>query len=181
SHIDRLLGDPNVDSTESPGYHMFYLALNMRRPPLDDLVIRRAIAHAIDRDEIILSLFQGCMLPLAEFVPPASPFFNPDTDVAYYDPELAKQILDDAGYIVGPNGVRIDPATGQELRRMTIMTPTMEVAATSAMLGEMVAETLRGIGLPVYAEPIDFTVLLDRLDTDVDGDRDFDMYALAWS
>nr|MBO2477838.1 hypothetical protein [Bacillota bacterium] len=181
SHINRLMADPNVDITVSPGYHMFYLGFNMRRAPLNDITVRRAIAHAINRDEIILSLFQGYMLPLAEFVPPASPFFNPDTDVAYYDPELAKQILDDAGYIMGPNGVRIDPATGQELRRMTIMTPTMEVAPTSAMLGEMVAETLRGIGLPVYAEPIDFNVLLDRLDTDVDGDRDFDMYALAWS
>jgi len=181
SHINRLMADPNVDITVSPGYHMFYLGFNMRRAPLNDITVRRAIAHAINRDEIILSLFQGYMLPLAEFVPPASPFFNPDTDVAYYDPELAKQILDDAGYIMGPNGVRINPATGQELRRMTIMTPTMEVAPTSAMLGEMVAETLRGIGLPVYAEPIDFNVLLDRLDTEVDGDRDFDMYALAWS
>ncbi|MFS8535588.1 MAG: ABC transporter substrate-binding protein, partial [Limnochordales bacterium] len=181
SHINRLMADPNVDITVSPGYHMFYLGFNMRRAPLNDITVRRAIAHAINRDEIILSLFQGYMLPLAEFVPPASPFFNPDTDVAYYDPELAKQILDDAGYIMGPNGVRINPATGQELRRMTIMTPTMEVAPTSAMLGEMVAETLRGIGLPVYAEPIDFNVLLERLDTDVDGDRDFDMYALAWS
>ncbi|REJ34768.1 MAG: hypothetical protein DIU82_08480 [Bacillota bacterium] len=181
SHINRLMADPNVDITVSPGYHMFYLGFNMRRAPLNDITVRRAIAHAINRDEIILSLFQGYMLPLAEFVPPASPFFNPDTDVAYYDPELAKQILDDAGYIMGPNGVRINPATGQELRRMTIMTPTMEVAPTSAMLGEMVAETLRGIGLPVYAEPIDFNVLLERLETDVDGDRDFDMYALAWS
>ena len=181
SHINRLMADPNIEITVSPGYHMFYLGFNMRRAPLNDITVRRAIAHAINRDEIILSLFEGYMLPLAEFVPPASPFFNPDTDVAYYDPELAKQILDDAGYIMGPNGVRIDPATGQELRRMTIMTPTMEVAATSAMLGEMVAETLRGIGLPVYAEPIDFNVLLDRLDTDLGGDRDFDMYALAWS
>lgn len=181
SHIDRLLADPNVDITVSPGYHMFYLALNMRRPPLDDLVIRRAIAHAIDRDEIILSLFQGYMLPLAEFVPPASPFFNPDTDVAYYDPELAKQILDDAGYRMGPNGIRIDPRTGEELREMTILTPTMEVAPTSAMLGVMVAEAAQAIGLPLKAEPLDFNVIVERITTDLGGDRDFDMYALAWS
>lgn len=180
SHIDRLLADPNVDITVSPGYHMFYLALNMRRPPLDDLVIRRAIAHAIDRDEIILSLFQGYMLPLAEFVPPASPFFNPDTDVAYYDPELAKQILDDAGYRMGPNGIRIDPRTGEELREMTILTPTMEVAPTSAMLGVMVAEAAQAIGLPLKAEPLDFNVIVERITTDLGGDRDFDMYALAW-
>jgi len=180
SHIDRLMADPNVDITVSPGYHMFYLAMNMRRAPLNDVVVRRALAHAIDRDEIILSLFQGYMLPLAEFVPPASPFFNPDTDVAYYDPELAKQILDDAGYRMGPNGIRIDPRTGQELREMTILTPTMEVAPTSAMLGVMVADAARSIGLPVKAEPMDFNVIVERISTDLGGDRDFDMYALAW-
>ena len=180
SHIQRLMADPNVEITVSPGYHMFYLGMNMRRAPLDDIVVRRAIAHAINRDEIILSLFQGYMLPLAEFVPPASPFFNPDTDVAHYDPELAKQILDDAGYRMGPNGVRIDPRTGQPLREMSIYTPTMEVAPTSAMLGEMVAEALRAIGLPAKAEPMDFNVIVERLYTDLGGDRDFDMYVLAW-
>ncbi|HLS89413.1 MAG TPA: ABC transporter substrate-binding protein [Sphingobacteriaceae bacterium] len=180
SHIERLAADPNVDITVDPGYHMFYLAMNMRRPPLNDVVVRRAIAHAIDRDEIILSLFQGYMLPLAEFVPPASPFFNPDTEVPEYDPELAKQILDDAGYRMGPDGIRIDPGTGERLREMTILTPTMEVAPTSAQLGVMVAEAARSIGLPVRAEPLDFNVIVERILTDLGGDRDFDMYALAW-
>ncbi len=69
SHIERLEADPNVDITVSPGYHMFYLGINMRTPPLSDVVVRRALAHVINRDEIIFSLFQGYMLPLAEFVP----------------------------------------------------------------------------------------------------------------
>jgi len=180
AQIERLAANPNIELTMSPGYHMFYLGFNMRRAPLNDITVRRAIAHVINRDEIILELFQGYMLPLAEFVPPASPFFNPDTEVAEYDPELAKQILDEAGYVMGPDGFRIDPATGQRMRDMYILTPTMEAAPTSAMLGEMIAEAARSIGLPVYAQPMDFNVITQRLYTDVNGDRDFDMYALAW-
>lgn len=181
AHIQRLEAEPNVDITVSPGYHMFYLGINMRRPPLSDPVVRQALAHVIDREEIILSLFQGYMLPLAEFVPPASPFYNPDVDTYPYDPELAKQILDEAGYVMGPDGVRIDPNTGERMREMTIMTPTMEVAATSAMLGMMVAEAAQSIGLPIKAEPLDFNVIVDRISNEVDGGRNFDMYALAWS
>lgn len=181
AHIDRLAANPNIEMTMDPGYHMFYLGINMRRAPLSDVTVRRALAHVIDREEIILDLFQGYMLPLAEFVPPASPFFNPDTDVAQYDPELAKQILDEAGYIVGADGFRIDPTTGQRMRDMYILTPTMEVAATSAMLGQIIAEAARSIGLPVYAQPMDFNVMTNRIYTEIDGDRDFDMYALAWS
>lgn len=180
THIETLEADPNVDITLSPGFHFFYLAMNMRREPLNDIVIRRALAHAINREEIVLSLFQGYVLPLAEFVPPASPFYNPDTDVAQYDPELARQILDDAGYRVGPDGIRINPRTGEPLREMTILTPTYEVAPTSAQLGAMIAEAARSIGLPVRAEPLDFNVILDRIQNESDGDRDFDMYVLAW-
>lgn len=181
SHIDRLEADPNVDLTMDPGFHMFYMALNMRREPLDDIVIRRALAHVIDRNEIILSLFQGYMLPLAEFVPQSSPFHNPNTDVAEYDPELAKQILDDAGYVVGADGFRINPRTGERLRDMYILTPTMEVAATSAQLGVIVANAAQSIGLPLYAQPLDFNVIVDRISYETeDGDRDFDAYVLAW-
>lgn len=180
AHISRLEADPNIDLTMDPGYHMFYLGINTRTAPLSDVVVRRAIAHVIDRNEIILNLFQGYMLPLAEFVPPASPFFNPNTDVAEYDPELAQRILDDAGYVMGPDGFRIDPNTGERMRDMFILTPTMEVAPTSAELGIIVAEAAQAIGLPVFAQPMDFNVITDRVYTDVDGQRDFDMYALAW-
>lgn len=182
AHLARLEAEPNVDVTVSPGFHMFYLAFNMRKDPLDDIVVRRALAHVIDRDEIIFSLFQGYMLPLAEFVPPASPFFNPDVDVAEYDPELAAQILDDAGYVMGPNGIRINPRTGQELRPLELLTPTAEEAPTSAELGVIIAEAAQAIGLPVVATPMDFNVIVDRISNETeDGGRNFDMYVLAWS
>ncbi len=92
SILQRMESDPNIDVTVSPGFHMFYLVFNMREEPLSDISVRRAIAHVIDREEIIFSLFQGYMLPLAEFVPQSSPFFNPDVEVAEYDPELAARL-----------------------------------------------------------------------------------------
>lgn len=181
THLQRLEANPNVDVTVEPGFHMFYLAFNMREEPLSDIVVRRALAHVIDRDEIIFSLFQGYMLPLAEFVPQSSPFHNPDTDVAEYDPELAAQILDDAGYRMGPNGIRIDPNTGEEMRPLELLTPTADEAPTSAELGVIIADAAQAIGLPVVATPMDFNVIVDRISNEVDGTRDFDMYVLAWS
>lgn len=180
-HLQRMESDPNIDVTVSPGFHMFYLAFNMREEPLSDISVRRAIAHVIDREEIILSLFQGYMLPLAEFVPQSSPFFNPDVEVAEYDPELAARILDDAGYVMGPNGVRINPRTGQELRPLELLTPTAEEAPTSAELGVIIANAAQSIGLPVVATPMDFNVIVDRIRNEVDGTRNFDMYVLAWN
>ncbi|MBE3578213.1 MAG: ABC transporter substrate-binding protein [Limnochordales bacterium] len=174
--IDRIKRNPNADITMNLGFHMFYLAFNMRRAPLSDLVIRQAIAHVVNRDQIINQLFQGYMLPLESFVPQSSPFYNPNVDSYPYNPTRAREILDKAGYKLDPkSGVRIDPKTGNPLRKMYILTPTYEVAPTSAELGRMIAEAARAIGLPVEAQPMDFPTMLEKIDI-----FEFDMYLLAW-
>src|SRR5690606_22588620 len=92
------------------------------------------------------------------------------------------QILDDAGYVMGPNGIRINPRTGQELRPLELLTPTAEESATSAELGVIIAEAAQAIGLPVVATPMDFNVIVDRINKETeDGGRHFDMYVLAYS
>lgn len=174
--IERLKKDPNTDITMNLGFHMFYMCFNMRRDPLNDVVVRRAIAHVVDRDQIILSLFRGYMLPLSSFVPQSSPFYNDNVPKYEYNPEKAKQLLDKAGYKLDPaTGVRIDPKTGKPIRQMKLLTPTYEVAPTSAEIGKMIAEAAKSIGIPVVNEPMDFPVMLEKLDY-----FDFDMYVLAW-
>src|SRR5690606_25066564 len=88
SHIERLEADPNVDITVSLGYHFLYLRINMSIPPLSDVVVSRALAHMINCDDIILSLSQGYMLTMAEFVMQSSPFHNLVTNVPEYNPEM---------------------------------------------------------------------------------------------
>jgi peptide/nickel transport system substrate-binding protein len=175
--INVVKANPNAELTMNYGFHMFYLCYNMRREPLDADILRQAIAHVVDRDNIIQTLFEGYMLPLAAFVPPSSGFYKEDIPRFPYNPEEAKKILDKAGYTVDPaTGIRIDPKTGKPLRKMTIFTPTYEVAPTSAELGKIIAEACQAINLPIEPEPMDFPVMLDKLDM-----AEFDMYMLAWS
>jgi peptide/nickel transport system substrate-binding protein len=116
------------------------------------------------------------MLPLDSFVPQSSPFYNENIPAYPYNPARARQILDQAGYkLDSKTGVRIDPKTGQPLRKMYILTPTYEAAPTSAELGRMIAEAARAVGLPVEAQPMDFPVMLEKIDI-----FEFDMYVLAW-
>lgn len=175
--IDRLKTNPNIDITMNYGFHMFYLCFNMRRPPMGDLAIRRAVAHVTNRDQIIRSLFQGYMLPLATFLPQSSPFYHKKIVPYAYDVEQAKKVLDDAGYRLEPGAkVRTDPKTGKPIREMLLMTPTYEVAPTSAEIGKILAEACQSVGIPVKAEPTDFNTMLAKIDK-----QDFDLYVLAWS
>ncbi len=175
--LNKVKANPSAEITMNYGFHMFYLCYNMRREPLDADVLRQAIAHVIDRDNIIQTLFEGYMLPLAAFLPPSNAYYKEDIPRFPYNPEEAKKLLDGAGYTVDPaTGIRIDPKTGKPLRKMTIFTPTYEVAPTSAELGKIIAEACQAINLPIEPEPMDFPVMLDKLDM-----AEFDMYMLAWS
>jgi len=177
SDINALKDDPNIELTMDLGFHMFYMAFNMRQSPMDNRVLREAIAHTIDRDQLILSLFEGYVLPLSTFVPQSSPYFDASIPVYEYDPDEAKRILDEAGYVMdGKSGVRLDPATGKPLREIKLLTPTYEEAPTSAELGKIMAESAQAVGIPLKATPMDFNTIIDNI-----NNLTFDAYVLAWS
>lgn len=175
--IDHARTLPYADMRWTLGFHMFYTCFNMRKAPLDSQVLRQAIAHTVDRDNIIRTLFKGYMMPMSSFVPQVSPFFNPDVPTYEYSLEKAAEVLDAAGYKLDPaTGTRIDPNTGKPLPDIKLMTPTYEVAATSAEIGKIISESARKVGIPLVHEPTDFNTMLDKIDY-----HDFDMYCLAWS
>ncbi len=173
--IDQAKSLDWADMRMTLGFHMFYLCFNMRTAPLDAQPLRQAIAHLTDRDNIIRTLFKGYMLPMSSFVPQVSPFFNKNVPFYEFSAKKAEQVLKDAGYKPDGTGKNwLDPK-GKPLPEMKIFTPTYEVAPTSAELGKMIADSCQKIGLPVKPEPMDFNVMLDKLDI-----GEFDMYVLAW-
>ncbi|NLJ85384.1 MAG: hypothetical protein GX322_03010 [Firmicutes bacterium] len=175
--IDQAKSLEIADMRMTLGFHMFYLCFNMRKAPFNDATIRHAMAYITDRDNIIRTLFKGYMLPMTSFVPQASVFYYDEVPTYPFSLAKASQLLDNAGYKLDATGKnRIDPNTGKPLPAMKIFTPTYEVAPTSAELGKMIAESAQKVGLPVEPEPMDFNVMLDKIDI-----ADFDMYVLAWS
>lgn len=173
--INRLSANKNIDITMNMGYHMFYGAFNTGKYPTSEKAFRHAFSHLIDRNKIILNLFEGYMLPLDSLVPQSSSYFFDEIKKYEYDPAKAAKILDDAGFKMGPNGVRIDPKTGKDLEKIEFLTPLYEVAATSAEIGKMLAQEANKIGIPLVATPLDFNVMIDRIDT-----FDYQMFVLAW-
>lgn len=71
---------------------------------LQDVNVRRAINIGLDRQEMIANVLNGYGTP-AYSVCDKMPWYNPDCEVEY-DPEGAKQILEDAGWIEGAEGIR---------------------------------------------------------------------------
>lgn len=102
SAVDSLLNEGfNVEVISRLG--LFHLQLNRSVPPFDDPMVRRALSHAIDREGVTEGVLFGLATPTVQAMPPGNIGHNPalTLDSVPYDPELARQMLADAGY---PNG-----------------------------------------------------------------------------
>ncbi len=105
SAMAEIMVDPELQQQliAWPNFNTFYLFFDTWNPPFDDLKVRQAFSHAINRQAITDGplKFQG--QPAYTMNPPGFPGENVAAlkDVQNYDPELAAQLMADAGY---PNG-----------------------------------------------------------------------------
>lgn len=89
--------DLRLDAVDGP---FMCLLFNGTKQPLNDSRVRRAIAHAIRREDIVKAAFFGQGTPMAHLpISDQSPFFNKDLANGWaYDPALAKKLLAEAGF-----------------------------------------------------------------------------------
>ena len=96
-----LKSDPNIQLLSQNGLNVGYLSLNVKRPPLDKLDVRRAIAMAIDKKTLVQAVYQGAGVAAVNPIPPTMWSYNKNTKDPAYDPEGTKALLAKAGF---PNG-----------------------------------------------------------------------------
>jgi peptide/nickel transport system substrate-binding protein len=87
--------------------YQLIVEINHRRKELADLRVRQALAHAIDRDFVVKTIFLGYAKPATGPVPAYDKtFYDADVPRFPYDPAKANALLDEAGYRRGAGGVR---------------------------------------------------------------------------
>jgi oligopeptide transport system substrate-binding protein len=99
--IDRVLdptSDLNAEYVTGDDLSISYIAFNTQVEPFDDPKVRQAFAHAIDREKIARVVLMD-MLPVAEgIMMPGLPGYNPESKALAFDPELARQRLEESRY-----------------------------------------------------------------------------------
>lgn len=138
---------------EGPTTSTVVLAMNNGRAPLNDVRVRRAISHAINRDEVIIGAEFGFGVPIGSHMTPAEPYYADMTGVYPHDPARARALLQEAGY---------DRLT------LTLSLPNQYPYAVRA--GEIVADQLRRVGINVNIELVEWATWLSRIFSDADYD-----------
>jgi len=134
------------------------LAMNNTRPPFDDLRVRRALAHAVDRKELIEGAMFGYGTPIGSHFSPLHPAYIDLTDRYPHDPARARALLAEAGF---PNGLSV---------RLKLPPPLY-----ARRSGEIVAAQLRRIGIESEIESIEWAQWMEQ----VYGRRDYDLSIIA--
>jgi peptide/nickel transport system substrate-binding protein len=119
-------------------YHIT-LEINHRRAELANPLVRRALAHAIDRNFIVDVVFMGYAAASTGPVPAtAADFYTADVPAHAFDPAEAERLLDEAGYPRGADGtrfsLRLRPAPWFQMTRAT---------------GDYVRQALQQVGIAV--------------------------------
>ncbi|MCJ2877480.1 peptide ABC transporter substrate-binding protein [Rhizobium pusense] len=79
---------------------------NMGKPQFQDAAVREAIYAAIDKQIIIEQVYYGVPIATESVLPPSSFYYNPDLPKHEFNLDRAKEILDQAGWVPGSDGIR---------------------------------------------------------------------------
>lgn len=149
-----IMADPALsqEAVVAPGKTTRYIWFNTLKPPFDNLKLRQAVSHAIDRDAITQKVTKGMNLTTYTMIPNGTPCNNdgnPEyTALANYDPELARKLLAESG---------VDVA---KLPVMEMWTKQGEAQPELEAIANMLKQNL---GIQVITKDVERAVYVDTL------------------
>lgn len=145
-NLRALARDDRFNIIYGTGEGEMILAINNAAPPFDDIRVRRALNHAIDKQAIIDAALFGYGTPIGSHFPPHHPSYT-DLSARYpHDPSRARALLAQAGF---PDGFST-----------TLALPPPSYARRS---GEVVAAQLEAIGINVAIRNVEWAQWLDQV------------------
>jgi peptide/nickel transport system substrate-binding protein len=102
--IKQLEANPRTQVLKTNGTRSFFIDFNNKKPPFNDVRVRQAANHAVNRQLIIDRLLSGLAVPLATLISPDSYGYNAALKPYAFDVAKAKALLAEAGH---PNGVDV--------------------------------------------------------------------------
>ena len=192
-YLADLEEDKNVRIYTSEKSALYYVGFNVRKKPFDDLHFRTAVALITDKQFIVRRILQGYALHADSLVPSSNTFwYNPH--VPRYGEGLSREerirkayeMLKEGGYtweeppvnakgeVVQAEDMRLPDGT--DMKRLTILTPPADYDPQRAMVGIMIQEWLKMLGISAASKPMPLGSLIQQVKTR----HDFDLFVLGY-
>lgn len=159
----------------APGFAYRYIGLNMKDPKLEDVRVRRAIAHLVDKESVVNDLSNGLATAVNGPVSPLKPHFKKDIPTVAFNIEKAIELLEEAGWTdTDGDNIRDKVVNGERMQLRLRF-----IYAQGKQFYKDVAKILKDeasrVGIDIALMPLEWSVMLDRL-----GERDYELSAIAW-
>jgi peptide/nickel transport system substrate-binding protein len=155
--VEALRGQDGLRFMVGEGTNYQYIAFNLQDPVFKDIRVRKAIAHAIDREKIVKYLMRGQARLATGVIPPNNWAYEPNAAEYPYDPPRARELLAEAGF---------------ENLAFTFKTSTDE---TTRLLAAILQQQLREVGIQMEIRSNEFATFF----ADVQNGN-FQAYSLQW-
>lgn len=148
------------------------IALNLKDEILSDKLVRKALSHSVNKEEIKKSVYFGLAEPLSGPFPPNSWAFNPNVKDYEFSLEKASKLLDEAGW-KDTDGDGVRDKGGKKLSLELIIPQGSE---TGIKIGEILKETLKNIGVELNIRVMEWSMVTKTIES-----KTFQMVMFGWS
>jgi peptide/nickel transport system substrate-binding protein len=162
---------PTATPTETPVipspeavFEIGYVGINRGRKPLDDVRVRQAVAHAIDKWYIVGTLYPPTAEVATQFIPPGIFGHTEGQEYHDYDPDKAKQLLAEAGY---PDGFKTT---------LWVMPVSRGYYPTPDEIGEVMKSQLAAVGIEADTLILDWALYREKVPA-----GEADLFMLGWT
>lgn len=125
-------------------------AVNTRLPPYDDVKVRQALQAGINRQEIIDTVYTPDWHLATSFIQSNVPGATDQSALLTYDPAKAEKLLDEAGWVKGPDGTR-----SKDGKPLSLTIHSNPYLATSKSVDELISQQLGKLGWKVVIRAYD--------------------------
>jgi peptide/nickel transport system substrate-binding protein len=157
-----------VDRTPAAGYT--YVNLNTADPILSDKNVRQALSHLVNKQQIIDTIYKGIGQPANGPIVPGMWAYSPDIMSYDYNPDKAKQLLDDAGWKVGGDGIRT-----KDGNRMSLVVRTHSEDPDRKQLIQVLQSEFQNVGIDATTNTVEFPALFQDVQ-----DGKYQVVVIGW-
>ncbi|WP_197029341.1 ABC transporter substrate-binding protein [Alicyclobacillus macrosporangiidus] len=168
----KLEKSPNIQVNKVMTNIWYWIALNQSDPRFQDVRVRQALLYAIDRDAIIKGVLKGYgKIATGPIAPIQQHYYNGNVEQYTYNPDKAKELLKEAGYTPGPDGI-----LQKDGKPFVITMPTGQYGVLTPA-SELVQQYWKNIGIQVQLDVMDWNSWIQK----VVVHRDYQATLAWWS
>ncbi len=142
------------------------LYVNNQNPKLSDKRVRRAIAHAINVDEIIKTIYNGYGERIAVPLIPSFEYYDKSLKPIAFDIQKSKDLLAEAGWKDSNNNGTVDKSINGEMVELSVSCAVSSASETGKNMLLLAQGTLKQAGINLDIIPKEFTVIMDDVRKD---------------